>query len=331
MARSRTEENLEITTQHEMILEEENDEEGSQVKRQKRTESEVMDTDVKILQHQSKQALKGKKLTNNYSTVRLSGLTWSLPGSNTVLPIGIWLKNLTWLRHSPITKDRNLHEFSVCDSVKHKRKKPKLTPRHAPSCTNFHFGTPSLLLVLLCLLILYPVTCLGAAPTMGLTMFALNANGMNNVLKVQHINTAIRTRNLSVFVISELKSKVPVTGKLPGDCYNMFEEKSEPTDGTWKWGVIVGIRKDLQIVQRLQVSDRVLQGRILVVDVLLPSSDGRAFPHRIYGLYAPWDPGSKTAFWLKMTKICRNCPHSWSIIGDLNVTTSPLERANPEN
>ena len=321
VTRSRTEEKLETMTHHEMNSEEENDREGSQIKRQKRTESEVMDTDVNFLQHQSKQALKGKKLTSASSYyVRLPGLTWSLPGSNTVLLTGIWLKSLAWLRYDLMTQ-----------TVKSKHKKPEPIPRHAPSCTNFHLGTPSLLLVLLCLLILYPITCLAVAPTMGLNLFALNANGMNNVLKVQHINTAIRTRNLSVFVISELKSKVPVTGKLPGDCYNMFEEKSEPTDGTWKWGMIVGIRKDLQIVQRIQVPDRALQGRILVVDILLPSSDGRAFPHRIYGVYGPWDPGSKTTFWQKMTEVCRNCPHSWSMIGDLNVTTSPLERANPEN
>ena len=114
------------------------------------------------------------------------------------------------------TKDRNSGEFSICTPVKLKHKKPELIPRHAPSCTNFHLGTPSLLLVLLCLL--------GAAPTMGLTLFALNANGMNNILKVQHINTAIRTRNPSVFVISELKSKVPVMGELPGDCYNRLRK-----------------------------------------------------------------------------------------------------------
>ena len=95
--------------------------------------------------------------------------------------------------------------------------------------------------------------------------------------------------------------------------------------------MIVGIHKDLQIVQRIQVSDQALQGRILVIDILLPLSDGQAFPHRIYGVYAPWDSGSKTTLWLKMIEICRNCLHSWSMIGDLNVTTSPLKRANPEN
>ncbi len=203
-----------------------------------------------------------------------------------------------------------------------------------PSLTNSCINLPncSILLVLLCVLITYPVSCLASAsPTTGISFFSLNANGMNNVLKVQHINTAIRSRNPSIFVISELKSKVPVAGRLPGDAYNVLEEKSEPTDGTWKWGVAMGIRKDIQLAQQIPVSDQTLRGRILVVDILLPSTNGRGFPHRIFGVYAPWDPGLKVAFWEKIMELCNSSPHSWLLIGDLNSTVSPIERASPEN
>ena len=127
-----------------------------------------------------------------------------------------------------------------------------------------------------------------------------------------------------MFIISELKSKVPVAGRLPTDDYHILEEKSKPTNGTWKWGVAIGIRK-------LQIQHEELKGRIIAVDILLPSTNGCGFPHRIFGVYAPWDPGSKTSFWEKMTETCRNSPHSWSLIGDLNSTVSPIERATSEN
>lgn len=74
-----------------------------------------------------------------------------------------------------------------------------------------------------------------------------------------------------------------------------------------------------------------LRGRIVAVDILLPSTSGWGFPHRIYGAYAPWDPGLKASFWGKMTQLCRSSPHGWSLIGDLNATVSPVERANSEN
>ena len=130
-----------------------------------------------------------------------------------------------------------------------------------------------------------------------------------------------------MFVISELKSKVPVAGRLPTDDYHILEEKSEPTDGTWKWGIAIGIRKDIQLAQRVQMQQE-LKGRIIAVDILLPSTNGRGFPHRIFGAYAPWDPGLKTSFWEKMTELCKN---SWSLIGDLNTTVSPIEKATSEN
>ncbi|KAF9018680.1 hypothetical protein BDZ89DRAFT_1117046 [Hymenopellis radicata] len=111
----------------------------------------------------------------------------------------------------------------------------------------------------------------------------------------------------------------------------MFEECSQPTAGTWKWGVVVGIRKDIQIINRVQITDAVLKGRVVAVDIALPDDTGGAFRHRIFGVYAPWDPGEKPRFWAVLTTLVRSTPHGWSLSGDLNATVSALERATSEN
>ena len=88
------------------------------------------------------------------------------------------------------------------------------------------------------LVICSPIPCLAlpafSVPMASLSLYALNANGMNHALKLQHINRAIRFRNPAVFIITELKLKTSVIDKLLTTEYNMFEEKSELTTGTWK-------------------------------------------------------------------------------------------------
>ena len=173
-----------------------------------------------------------------------------------------------------------------------------------------------------------------SVPAASLSFYALNANGMNHALKIQHINTAIRFRNPAIFVISELKSKTSTMDKLLTSDYNIFEEKSEPTTGTWKWGLTVGVRKDIQVGQRLQITEAALKARLIGLDLLLPSSDGGGFTHRVFGVYAPWNPGGEgltSQFWPKVTELCNASPHSWTLLGDLNATVSPAERQGSEN
>ncbi len=80
--------------------------------------------------------------------------------------------------------------------------------------------------------------------------------------------------------------------------------------GTWKWGVILGVCNDIQIVQRLMVSDASLKSRVLVVDVTLSDSRGHAFLHRIFAVYAPWNPGGNSAnFWAALADMCNSTPH----------------------
>ncbi len=59
--------------------------------------------------------------------------------------------------------------------------------------------------------------------------------------------------------------------------YSMFKECSQPTARTWKWGVVVGICKDIQIINCVQITDAVLKSRVVAIDVALPDNTGGAF------------------------------------------------------
>ncbi|KAK0484561.1 hypothetical protein IW261DRAFT_1560212 [Armillaria novae-zelandiae] len=176
------------------------------------------------------------------------------------------------------------------------------------------------------------VTASGFGPncaSASFSIYALNANGMHHALKLVHINNAIGHRNPSAFIISELKSTTLMANRITLKNYNIFEECSQPTAGTWKWGVMLGIRNDIQVVQCLTIAKAILQSRVLAVDVALSDSNGKAFMHRIFAVYAPWNPGNDSAdFWHSLAETCNSTLHSWSLAGDLNATVSSIERAS---
>ncbi|KAJ7670831.1 hypothetical protein DFH06DRAFT_981093, partial [Mycena polygramma] len=75
-----------------------------------------------------------------------------------------------------------------------------------------------------------------------------------------------------------------------------------------------------------------LKGRLLAIDVILPTDSGRGFVHRVVGVYAPWDPGinnidpNAREFWADVTEFCNSTLTSWSMGGDYNATVSSTER-----
>ena len=73
-------------------------------------------------------------------------------------------------------------------------------------------------------------------------------------------------------------------------------------------------------------------GRAVVVDIIIPTISGGGLPHRLIGLYAPWDPGidnlSLTDFWRSIHDITHQA-RSWIIIWDFNAMVSATESSNP--
>ena len=108
-----------------------------------------------------------------------------------------------------------------------------------------------------------------------------NANGLVHLGKIAHINSAINARRPHIFVISETKTNLEMGSKLPKDGYNIFEETGVKTNNhhLYKWGIVVGVRKDLQISQQITLSHSVLMGRAIAIDFVLGTSQGHGFIH----------------------------------------------------
>ena len=168
--------------------------------------------------------------------------------------------------------------------------------------------------------------------TSTLSIYALNANGLVKPVKLNHINSVIKARSPQAFVIGETKAKSRLTKSLPFLDYEIFEEEGLPTENhhIFKWGIVMGIRKNsLQIMQRLEIEQQSLRGRVITIDVILPTPNGRGIPHRLIGCYAPWNPGETDLnkhFWNDLTDLCRSTNTSWTLAGDLNATVAPFER-----
>jgi len=143
--------------------------------------------------------------------------------------------------------------------------------------------------------------------------------------------SSCNTRRPHLFVISKTKTNSRMGSKLPIHDYNIFEETGVKTDNhhLYKWGVIVRIQKDLQIVQQVSLSHPALLGRVIAIDLVLSTSQGHGFVHRFIGTYAPWNlGGSDNDFWSQVSNICLQSQYSWTLAGDVNTTVSILEHAS---
>ncbi len=91
----------------------------------------------------------------------------------------------------------------------------------------------------------------------------------------------------------------------------------------------MGVRDDIQVVQHLSLTDAILKSRVLAVDIALSDNNGWAFLHRVFAVYAPWNPGgNSTNFWTALANVCNSTPHGWSLAGDLNATVSSIEQGS---
>ncbi|KAG0692479.1 hypothetical protein DFH29DRAFT_882425 [Suillus ampliporus] len=97
-----------------------------------------------------------------------------------------------------------------------------------------------------------------------------------------------------IWVINEMKSPTPAASCVRAPGYNTYENSGVQTVGSpahGKWGVILGVSNTIH-AQRVDTSfDLSLTGRVVAVDLVIPTTNG-GFPHRLIGVYAPWDPGT---------------------------------------
>nr|VWP02165.1 Trihydroxynaphthalene reductase (EC (T3HN reductase) [Ganoderma boninense] len=194
-----------------------------------------------------------------------------------------------------------------------------------------------LILFYLCIVItsFAPSFPLAAASSPSLSALTINCNGLANTVKQAAVADMIHRHSPHVWVATETKSTSLLQDRVRAPQYTKFESVGRSLDHGrgGKWGLIVGVRRTLHA--QLVPVDSVLQGRVLALDVIVPTTDGHGFSHRIVAVYAPWDPGVPAVindFWSHISSLCSSAPHSWMIIGDCNVTLTPAEssvNANP--
>ena len=156
---------------------------------------------------------------------------------------------------------------------------------------------PSTMLTFLLGLILITKMLTLASTSSVFTTYSLNANGLCNSLKMNHIRASITSLKPTVFVLNKSKTDIRISSKLPCDEYEIMEEPAVQCTHRhlYKWGCVLRICKDIQIIQKVQIDNSVLKGRVLAADLALTSMDGSTFSHCVFAVYAPWDPGAETA------------------------------------
>lgn len=90
-------------------------------------------------------------------------------------------------------------------------------------------------------------------------------------------------------------------------------------------GVIAAVWRDLHSL-RVPPPEG-LDGRVIVLDVTIPTSSARGC---VIAVYAPWDPGGSQPtprqFWSMLTPLCQDAPsRAWCVIGDCNLTLDSIE------
>jgi hypothetical protein len=127
-------------------------------------------------------------------------------------------------------------------------------------------------------------------------VLVLNSNGFGSShgLKIQNVNNFILARRLHVFVLSETNTGSKICNDLPNMEYAIHESTGVLQMGKkrgHKWGVAVGIQRDIQVLQHVQIQDDAAAGCLVALNIFLPTADGKEISHRFISCYASWDPG----------------------------------------
>ncbi|KAF5385930.1 hypothetical protein D9615_002408 [Tricholomella constricta] len=145
-------------------------------------------------------------------------------------------------------------------------------------------------------------------------------------MKIAAIESLSRSSRPHALVIGETKSTHRVSSRIRLRDYTVHENPGRPSNNSrhGKWGVLLAVHRGISCGQPLPLPS-CLNGRAIALDVIIPTANNRGFPHRIVGIYAPWDPGvdpDASNFWPSIADICNSSPFSWSLHGDFNATLS---------
>jgi len=155
-----------------------------------------------------------------------------------------------------------------------------------------------------------------------LSIYALNANSLVHTGKLRHVCTAISQWQPHVFILSETKTSGQVGSKLQLDNkYMVYDEVGIKAENhyLYKWGVVVGMHKDIQLSCCIATSST-LQGQVIALDLVIGIISEKGFVHQIISAYAPWNPGAgPNPFWSEISVLCWTAPYSsgkiiWALV-----------------
>lgn len=148
-------------------------------------------------------------------------------------------------------------------------------------------------------------------------------------MKIAAIQGMVQFSQPHVIVIGETKNSEPVSSQLSLNEYDLHENPQLSEQR--KMGGHCWYPCGLFNVQPLPIPDT-LCGRVVVLDLTIPTESNLGFTHRLIGIYAPWDPGGhcdhEYLFWPEITQLCNTAKFSWSLHGDFNATLHASESSS---
>lgn len=165
-----------------------------------------------------------------------------------------------------------------------------------------------------------------------LDIYALNANGLQEPMKLTNINNLLRARAPHIVLITETKLQTRCSAALPNYLYKFFET-GQPCANHHiaKWRIVFGVRRaSIQVQRRIDIHSD-LKGRVIALDTVLMTTAGSAVHLRIVRTYTPHDPGGNHGnepdirFWGQVTDICMAAQHAWIAAGNTNTTLTHVE------
>ena len=129
-------------------------------------------------------------------------------------------------------------------------------------------------------------------------------------MKTNAIKDFVVSSRPHVWVINETKPSSPVASCVSVPSYNMYETPAlRCSSRSSKWGVVAAVRNDLH-GQRVPVPG--LAGRVIALDLIIPTASARGYILRVLVVYAPWDPGgpqpTPSQFWSMVHGSSRTLP-----------------------
>lgn len=107
-----------------------------------------------------------------------------------------------------------------------------------------------------------------------LTVLSMNTNRFRDALKLNTFAGLIVSVKPHIFIVNKTKSSQPITHHAHIPDYTFYENPGVPIGrGKGKWGVLVGVHQDVQVFRCITTLP-ILQGRMVALDIIIPSQHG---------------------------------------------------------